>query len=925
MNTFMAEQTLSKRRRVRLSVLIVFLMLVIIGASLGAQKAFAWLTAEHMISNDFDLAALDENKPIYAAVYGGKTLVFGAGDEIPDAYENATLTQGYTALDQKRFKRTTDIPWRFHANNITAVKVIDPISPPVLDFWFASLNHCTRYDLALLDTSRTTSMCSAFALSGINGDIKELTSWDVSACTDFSSMFSNGSITDISPLAPWDMSSAITLQGMFSSCSQLTQGDLSSWNVASVENMANLFSGCTSLCSVGDLSGWNVSRVKNFNRAFSNAYELRSIGDCSSWNTSNVETFVNTFESCYCLEGLSFIENWDMSSCTQISGIIRGNELVEHLDLTGWNTARFTLMTSSFAGCSHLHSIDVTGWVLPKLTSIQQLFDGCSRLREIKGMGSWQLGASFDTTWRAWSGCSSLERIDFSSWNIPDTIYDANALTGCSALTEIIIPSTFYASTLTLFPAPTSVVGSDGLWYMDGGGHGFDPRSATDKTRELYQTGTKVVRWTCLSESRAYAALYGSEEAGYILAFGRGEVPDAHGERLLSHTFVGMEGNTADFAQGALPWKPYVGALRAVVSENVDLPITTRTLRNFFADASNLETADLSALDTTTVSDMSHLFSGCTHIRSIDIHSFTTAQVTSMASAFKDCAVLVDINVSMLDTSAVSTMESMFAGCSSLSALDLASWDTGKVTSLQSVFSDCVSLEHLALPDTFVGTSCISIAMLFNNCSRLAHLDTRAWHTEHLSSCAYAFNGCIALGAIDGIEDWNTTQVTNMHQMFGMCSNLVADLRAWEVGAVTDSEGFSTGCPSVSSPFTEDTNTRESDLNMPSEQDACLASSTKTAQMKETGVTRSPETTETTDTTAPTAPADKAGDTAPTETVEKGGDIPTYPDAVDSEAQRASGAAPSKDACLDANLDACEELSSLEPGISIDVHELLNA
>ena len=74
---------------------------------------------------------------------------------------------------------------------------------------------------------------------------------------------------------------------------------------------------------------------------------------------------------------------------------------------------------------------------------------------------------------------------------------------------------------------------------------------------------------------------------------------------------------------------------------------------------------------------------------SIDLSALDTSKVTNMASMFAGCSRLTSLNVSKFDTSEVTNMNGMFATCSSLTNLDVSNFDTSKVTDMSGMFCHC--------------------------------------------------------------------------------------------------------------------------------------------------------------------------------------------------------------------------------------------
>lgn len=61
------------------------------------------------------------------------------------------------------------------------------------------------------------------------------------------------------------------------------------------------------------------------------------------------------------------------------------------------------------------------------------------------------------------------------------------------------------------------------------------------------------------------------------------------------------------------------------------------------------------------------------------------------------------------------------------------------------------------------------------------------------------FTGCSNLKNIEGLSNWNTENVTNMHYMFCYCNKLsdIGALADWDTGNVTDMSSMFDGCSSL--------------------------------------------------------------------------------------------------------------------------------
>ena len=112
-----------------------------------------------------------------------------------------------------------------------------------------------------------------------------------------------------------------------------------------------------------------------------------------------------------------------------------------------------------------------------------------------------------------------------------------------------------------------------------------------------------------------------------------------------------------------------------------------------FSKLTEIENVNL--LDTSNVTDMSHMFQSCIKLTNIDLSSFDTSQVTNMGEMFSGSTRLTILDVSNFDTSQITDMSYMFENCSSLTILDVSNFDTSNVTNMSYMFKNCSKLTSL--------------------------------------------------------------------------------------------------------------------------------------------------------------------------------------------------------------------------------------
>lgn len=99
-----------------------------------------------------------------------------------------------------------------------------------------------------------------------------------------------------------------------------------------------------------------------------------------------------------------------------------------------------------------------------------------------------------------------------------------------------------------------------------------------------------------------------------------------------------------------------------------------------------LQSLDLSAFDTTNVTDMHSMFNKCSAITNLDLSNFDTSNVTNMDSMFSSCNSLTSLNLSNANTQNVTNMSNMLMYCTRLTNLNISNFDFTNVTNYENMF-----------------------------------------------------------------------------------------------------------------------------------------------------------------------------------------------------------------------------------------------
>ena len=270
---------------------------------------------------------------------------------------------------------------------------------------------------------------------------------------------------------------------------------------------------------------------------------------------------------------------------------------------------------------------------------------------------------------------------------------------------------------------------------------------------------------------------------------------------------------------------------------------------NMFYGCSALTSLDLTNFNTANVTDMSFMFHGCSALTSLDLTNFNTANVTYMDNMFNGCSALTSLDLTNFNTAKVTHMNNMFEGCSALTTIYASDkFVTDNVSNGSDMFTGCKSLKDYSDSKTdhtfancgmdgyftpggcgyaeydlssktltfrYKGVKPEGAYALNEGASEpgwLTHKNeikevvfNASFANARPTSCYYWFSGCKNLIDIEGIENLNTENVTNMNSMFDRCSALTSlDLTNFNTAKVSDMSYMFMGCTALTTIFVSD-------------------------------------------------------------------------------------------------------------------------
>ena len=264
-------------------------------------------------------------------------------------------------------------------------------------------------------------------------------------------------------------------------------------------------------------------------------------------------------------------------------------------------------------------------------------------------------------------------------------------------------------------------------------------------------------------------------------------------------------------------------------------------MEEMFYSCQNLSSLDLSKFNTEKVTNMSGMFAGCQKLSSLTLSNFNTANVEFMDNMFNGCSVLTSLDLSNFNTKEVRYMYSMFQACSALTTIYASDeFVTTKVEIGSDMFSGCTKLKGFDSSmidhkkancgtDGYFTPGCAyaefdnaTLTFRYKGVKPAGAYDLNVesnnlgWNAQkenikkvvfdasfaiaRPTSCYKWFNGCANLTDIEGIENLNTQNVTDMSWMFNCCYALTSlDVSNFNTEKVTNMSNMFGSCEKLSS------------------------------------------------------------------------------------------------------------------------------
>ena len=555
------------------------------------------------------------------------------------------------------------------------------------------------------------------------------------------------------------------------------------------------------------------------------------------------------FDGATNLRSISGIEHLNTSEVTKMTKMFSGCLSLRSLDVSHFNTENVWTMNGMFGVCENLVKLDLSSFNTDKVIDMGYMFSGCKNLIKLNL-------SSFNTSnvvsmILMFNGCSMLTQLDLRSFNTKEVTNMENMFSRCSKLRNIYVGNKWTIDNVTkgdgMFIDCLKLTGSEGTKY-DG--------EHKDKDYACVDGGADKPGYLSLGGDGAIPCPYAifDKQTG-TLTFKYGPMPEGNNVHWLDDDdevywsyYKWWKGD--GFYS---PWSPANEYIQNVVFDASYANARPQSIRYWFAYLKALTSVKgLENINTSELTNMEITFYGCTALTSIDLSGFASRNVTNMNGLFSGCSSLKTVYADdKWSTASVTDGRNMFKDCTSLIGGAGTKYDAEHVDHTYahidggadnpgyfSVLGEVQKKDSYAVLDGETGTLTFmygdmpegdNVFWLDDNeenyltyykakqgagfyspwSRRRKEIKTVVFDKSYADArpqfTSNWFMGLESLTSVKGLENINTSELTNMSYTFYECAALTSiDLSGFASGNVTNMAGMFSGCSSLKTVYADD-------------------------------------------------------------------------------------------------------------------------
>ena len=222
-------------------------------------------------------------------------------------------------------------------------------------------------------------------------------------------------------------------------------------------------------------------------------------------------------------------------------------------------------------------------------------------------------------------------------------------------------------------------------------------------------------------------------------------------------------------AEGCTSWIEFRDNIEKVEIRNLIKPTN---LKESFGALKNCTTIQgLSKIDTSNCKSINAMFYGDTNLKNFDINDLNVSTITDYRWAFSRMNSITSLVLENWDVSNGENFDGMISECRNLENIKLGKWNTQKGKSFFAMFSDCTNLKEIDGLENWDTSNFTDIGNMFYNCISLTNINVSNWNTSNVIAGYKVFYNCSSLQNLN-ISNWNTTNMSNLSNIFEEMNNL---------------------------------------------------------------------------------------------------------------------------------------------------------
>ena len=560
-----------------------------------------------------------------------------------------------------------------------------------------------------------------------NNELKYYTeATDIHTGTDLEGLFKGyESLVDISGLENWDISNVTSIDELFYNCYSLNDlTPLKKWDVSNIDSFSRVFWNCKNITNLSGLEDWNFSETVYTLQLFYGCEKLSDISQIANWNMENIESIDSMFYGCVSLTDITPLSNWNMQKLSNIAYTFNGSGVESLTPLSNWNI-HLVYITGAFSECENLTSLNgIENFDITEVENINSLFSYCTNLVDIEAIENW-----------------NTENVE----NISELFKSCNSLSDMSPISN------------------------------------WNTNKISNLTESFKGTAIENVDFLTNWKIKPYSISWAFAEC----------------ENLINLNGIkNIDVSNVSNLEGCFSKNSNLTNISAL--NNWDVSNVTN-IGFLFRDCESL--TDLSAISSWNVDRVTNIiytFSG-TNIYELNALSNWTPHPIDMTKTFAECENLISLNgIENFDVSNVKGylgekdeyldgapdtevykggFYGLFEACKNLEDISaLKDWNVSNVMSFGQLFNNCKKLKDLSPVENWNTSSVKSMDGMLAWCDMLTDLTPlQNWNTDSLESMegTFAGIGCDSdlQVTLNGLEDWNVSNVKNMYMCFAYCWN----------------------------------------------------------------------------------------------------------------------------------------------------------